>query len=121
MPTSLPQPVFDESIVTAVPTHFETEHPSDTAQYDAIKSIQKKNVAAFKRARGKPDALYPLASALGAHGADAVKRIQDAGQIVFHAAGDTGASNARLYKNELQVADMLAADYHTSDPASVAP
>src|SRR5260221_5736292 len=95
---SLPQPVFDESIVTADPAKFKTDHPSDNQQYAAIQALLKTKVVGFAKSRLKPDGMFSLVDALGPHGPESVKKITDAGQIVFHAIGDTGASDPRAFK-----------------------
>ena len=111
------EPVFAEGVPTPDPTVFTTPHPSDTQLYKQIQQLLTKDVVGFKAARGKPGDLYTLAEALGAHGPDVVQAIQDAGRIVFHCAGDTGASNVKKYGNEISVADHLTDDFHTSAPA----
>ena len=80
----------------------------------------KKDVVGFaKEARGKPGDLYKLEDAMWPHGPDMVKGILKTGQIVFHAAGDTGASNAQKYKNEIRVADQLTNDCKSRTRRSV--
>ncbi len=54
--------------------------------------------------------------ALGPHGADVVEQIAANGRIVFHSAGDSGASNAGKYSDEIRVFDQVAADVHTASP-----
>ncbi len=121
--TPLPQPVFgepvfSEGIPTPDPTVFKTAHPSDAQLYKQIQNLLKKDVVSFKPARGKPGDLFPLESALGAHGPEVVKGIQAAGQIVFHSVGDTGASNVHKYGNEISVADQLSNDFHAAPAGS---
>jgi calcineurin-like phosphoesterase family protein len=108
------EPVFNEGVPSADPTTFKKPHPSDTQLYNQIQALLTKDTVAFSAARGKPDDLYTLESALGAHGPAVVQEIQNAKQIVFHAAGDTGASNVHLYGNEIRVSDQLTNDFHTS-------
>jgi len=108
------EPFFSEGVPTPDPTTFRTAHPSDTNLYNQIQALLTKDVVSFSAARGKPGDLYTLATALGAHGPGDVGVIQNAGQIVFHAAGDTGASNAGKYINEIRVSDQLTNDFHTS-------
>jgi len=121
--TRLPQPlfnepVFNEGVATPDPTQFRQSHPSDTQQYKQIQNLLKKDVVGFQASRAKPGDLFALESALGPHGPEVVQDIQKSGRIVFHAAGDTGASNVRKYGNEVRVFDQLTADCHTADPAS---
>src|SRR5579863_2363006 len=96
--TPLPQPVFDEptfneTAASKDPTGFATPHPSDNAQYNAIHDLLTKDTVAFDPARGQPDYVYTLQLALGPHYQERIAPIGQAGQIVFHAAGDTGASS----------------------------
>jgi len=116
--TPLPQPVFNEGQVTGDPTKFTTTHPSDDALYKQIGDLLQKDAVGFPKSRVAPDALFSLQDALGPHGADSVAAIKKAGKIIFHSAGDTGASSEGKYGNELRVADQLAADCHTSDTAN---
>jgi hypothetical protein len=112
------EPVFSEGVPTPDPTVFTTPHPSDSQFYKQIQKLLTKDVVGFKVARGKPDDLYTLETALGAHGADVIKAINSAGQIVFHCTGDTGASNVKKYGNEISVADHLTNDFHTASPTN---
>jgi hypothetical protein len=112
------EPVFSEGVPTPDPTVFTTPHPSDSQLYKQIGKLLTKDVVGFKAARGTPGDLYTLETALGAHGAEVIKAISNAGQIVFHCAGDTGASNVKKYGNELSVADHLADDFHASGPTN---
>jgi hypothetical protein len=115
--TPFPQPIFNEGSVTLDPTGFRIAHGSDTALYKQIQTLLKKEVVSFDASRAAPGDLYALQDALGPAGKDAVQHIKANGQIVFHAAGDSGASNAGKYGNELRVADQLTADYHIADAA----
>jgi hypothetical protein len=110
------EPTFSEDAVTPDPSGFTKLHSSDTDTYKQIQDLLKKDVVGFAKKRGKPDDLYKLEDAMGTHGPDMVKGILKTGQIIFHAAGDTGASNAQKYKNEIRVADQLTNDCQISDP-----
>ena len=119
----LPQPVFDEptfneAATQPAPTGFAVPHPSDTQQYDAIKKLLATETVSFATMRGKPDDLYTLQDALGPHGAERIAAITKAGQIIFHSAGDTGASNAGKYQHEIKVADQVTEDCQSADPAA---
>src|SRR5690348_6853455 len=119
----LPQPVFGEPVFSEGkpqpdPTTFKQAHPSDSGLYKKIQNLLTKDVVSFKAASGKPGGLYPLQDALGAHGPAVVQEIQTAGQIVFHAAGDTGASNVHLYGNEIRACDQIANDFHATAGAN---
>src|SRR5664279_1438696 len=102
-PTPLVQPVFqqlgfNEANVTPDPHGFHIPHPSDAQLYQQLGDALRKNAVAFDPARGKPDDLYTLAAAYGPAGPAVVQSITQAGQLVFHAVGDTGASNAGRYQ-----------------------
>lgn len=115
--TPLPQPIFDESGTTPDPTRFSQPHPSDNALYKQLGDLLKKDVVGFDPMEGAPDSLYKLETALGPHGAETVAGIQQEKQIVFHAGGDSGASNQGKYKNEIKVADQVTQDCHNADPS----
>jgi calcineurin-like phosphoesterase family protein len=120
---ALPQPVFHEPTFSEGkpspdPEHFWKKHPSDNAQYAQIKKLLTKDVVGFDASRGAPGDLYQLQDALGPHGPETVETISKNGQIVFHAIGDSGASNAGKYKNEIHVADWLSNDCNTADVAN---
>src|SRR5262249_31966618 len=109
--TRVPQPVFHEpnfgeETPTPDPTGFTTQHPSDNAVFDEVKDLLKKDVVGFEKSRGADDDLLQLEHAYGSHGAQVVQKIDHAGKIIFHAFGDSGASNTRKYFNELRVADQ---------------
>src|SRR6267142_4117905 len=114
----LPQPIFNEGNVNPDPTRFRTAHPSDNLQYKEIEKLLKTQVVGFDPSRLAPDEVFGLESAFGAHGPEITKRIKNAGKIIFHAAGDTGASNAGKYGNEISVADQVTSDCRTSNTAN---
>lgn len=121
--TPLPQPVFDEPTFNEIAqsqgqSTFSTPHGSDTAQYNQIQDLLAKDVVLFSASRGEPGDLYTLESALGPHGTETIQQITTAGQIIFHAAGDTGASNAGKYGNELSVANQLTTECQTAVPGA---
>jgi hypothetical protein len=119
--TPLPQPIFHEPVFgedakTADPTGFLTKHPSDNALYKEIGDLSKKDVVDIPESRAANDALFTLAEAYGNHGADVVSAITKSGSILFHSLGDSGASNAGKYPNELRVADQVTLDCTSSPP-----
>jgi hypothetical protein len=93
--SGLPQPIFNEGNVTPDPARFNTAHSSDTRQYKEIEKLLKTQVVGFDPSRVAPDEVFQLESAFGPHGPEIVKRIKTARKIIFHAAGDTGASNMK--------------------------
>jgi hypothetical protein len=124
-PGALSQPIFHEpsfaeGTATRDPNGFGTSHPSDSATYAQIEALLTRNVVGFDPARGQPGDLYTMAQAYGAHGPAVTKLIRQAGRIIFHAVGDTGASSARNYRRQLSVADQLAADA-TASPDGMRP
>ncbi len=118
----LPQPVFSEpvfnedGIPTPDPTTFRTAHDNkaDTQLYKQIQNLLSQDTVSFPASRGNPGDVYSLASALGTQGPSDVKAIQNSGKIVFHAAGDTGATTKSKQSNELSVVDHVTNDFHAS-------
>jgi len=109
------EPIFGEDGSSPDPTGFSTSHPSDSALYKQIGDLSKKNVVAVPKSRIAADQMFALAEAYGSHGAQIVKKITDAGKVIFHAFGDSGASNAGKYPNELRVADQVTLDCMSSE------
>ena len=109
------EPIFSEDDTTPDPTGFGTQHPSDSALYDEIGDLSKKDVVSFDKSRLADDQLFSLEVAYGNHGPSVTEKIKDAGKIVFHILGDSGASESRKYPNELSVADQVTVDSHQSD------
>ena len=117
--TQLPQPVFHEPIFgedgsPPDPTGFSTAHGSDTALYQQIGDLAKKDVVAIPESRIAADQMFGLAEAHGSHGPQITKIIEDAGKIIFHAFDDSGASNSGKYANELRVGDQVTLDSTSS-------
>lgn len=108
--TTLPQPVFNEGNVTPDPTRFKVSHPSDKQQYKELGDLLTKDAVSFQPSRLAPDGFLSLKDALGPHGGERIAQINKSGKIVFHAAGDTGASNEGKYGNEVRVADQITND-----------
>lgn len=117
----LPQPIFHEPIFSEdenlpSPTGFETKHGSDNDTYKEIENLLKKQVVEVPKSRLADDKTFGLESAYGdAHGPLVVDKINEAGKIIFHALGDSGASNVRKYSNELHVSDQVTLDCATAD------
>jgi hypothetical protein len=121
--TTLPEPitrepVFNERKQSVDPTGFLTPHPSDKALYDSLGNLLKRDVVKFEKSRVADGEMMSLADAYGSHGPQLLKQIKAAGKIIFHALGDSGASNAGKYKNEIKVADQLTTDCNISDQAN---
>lgn len=112
------QPVFNEGVATPDPTHFLIPHPSDNALYQKLGNTLQTNTVAFPVSRAAVDEVYPLATAYGARGPATIQAIQHQGKITFHAVGDTGASSANGYSQEIHVADQLSSDVLQSRAAN---
>lgn len=115
----LPDPVFHEPVFGEAdnlpdPNGFSTAHPGDSELYKQIGDLLKKDVVAIPQSRVAADAVFPLAEAYGSHGPQVNKLIEDAGKIIFHALGDSGASNIRKYADELHVSDQVTLDAASS-------
>jgi Calcineurin-like phosphoesterase len=108
------EPTFGETEQLPDPNGFSTEHPSDNEVYKEIEKLLTKEVVAIPPSRMAPDAVLPLADAYGSHGPLVNKKIEDAGKIIFHALGDSGASNVRKYADELHVADQVTLDANSA-------
>ena len=113
-------PIFAEPQPSADPTRYTTPHASDNQAYgemDALIRESKFLPTAFPPVPNTPEPVLTLAAALGNSGARAEAAIQQAGQIVFHSAGDTGAT--RGPKTENEVVDKMLADFTGEDDSSL--
>jgi Calcineurin-like phosphoesterase len=111
------EPVFNEAVVSGDPAGFQEPHPSDNEVYKQIENLLGKDVVSFEKSRVAPGEIFKLEDALGPRGSDIVGQIRGIARIVFHALGDSGASNSQKYGSEINVADQLTADAHTADPS----
>ena len=116
----LPGPIFDEPVfqegqVLPDPSGFHIPHPSDGATYTQLGNLLFTQTTAIPPSRLAPDGLYGLDQAYGAKGPDVVSQIRQAGHIVFHMVGDTGAASAVKDPSELRVADQMVADCQVQD------
>lgn len=116
IPTSNPQ--FGESIPTKDPTKFSVKHGSDTAAYTILDTQKGKlRPRPFPAFAGGPEPVLTLAQSYGKKGDSIVSDIEKAGQIVFHAVGDTG--NTRGPKDQDVVSDKMVSDFDETNPAAV--
>ncbi len=104
-------PVFAEPMPSPDPTNFRNpvtdQKLRETSQVDS-----------FPRPRGTTaEPRMQLADALGSQGASRVAAIQAAGQIVFHALGDSGSTKGP--STQSLVADKLVADFDEHNPADI--
>ncbi|HVJ54123.1 MAG TPA: metallophosphoesterase [Aliidongia sp.] len=104
------EPVFNETQDTPVPPYFTVPHPSDDDIYKQVEDLLTKDVVGFAPSRGAPDDLFSLAEAYGDAGASITGAIAKNGHIVFDVIGDSGASAAMYFKDEISVAARLTED-----------
>src|SRR5208283_1012615 len=112
----LTQPVFDEPDPTPDPNGFKVP-PNDNGRYAEVEELLKKDVVGFPQSRIPDDGFFSLQSAWGPRAAAVINGIEQAGQIVFQAIGDSGAASARTFPSEIRVADEITRELHTAkDP-----
>lgn len=110
-------PIFSEPGVTPDPTKFKVPHASDSQAYaemDALIKASKFLPLSFPTLAGVAEPIFNLADALGSSGPATVAKIQNAGRIVFHSAGDTGATQGP--KSENAVVDKMLTDFDGESP-----
>jgi hypothetical protein len=110
------QPEFAEPIFTDDPKKFVVPHASDNAAYAIIDKLDKDHKLLpmpFPAVDGTKEPTLTLARVLGSAGASVEAAITAAGQIVFHAVGDTGST--RGPKTQDEVADKMVSDYDDQD------
>jgi hypothetical protein len=116
---TLDQPIFDEPVfqegkVTPDPKSFRISHPSDDATYAKLGNLLETQTCAFPDSRANPDGLYLFETAFGAAGEKYAQQIRQAGEINFHAVGDTGSVTVSKYSNELRVSDAMVQDFSST-------
>ena len=114
--TELNKPVFGQPEPTADPTKFKVPHPSDDPVYKEIDELNREHKIAplpFPSPRGLPEPRLTLAAVLGMNAQSLQKVITANGQLVFHAAGDTG--NTRGPETQNLVTDKMVADFSDDD------
>lgn len=119
LPHVLPAPIFDEPVFQEGkfipdPTNFLQPHPSDSATYAQLAALLHTQTTPFGPSQIAPNELYSLEQVYGVHGPEVTQAIKQAGQIAFHIAGDTGASDVGKYAQEVKVADRMVADIHAA-------
>ena len=111
-------PSFAQPAPTPDPGTFRVRHPSDSGAYKIIDTEQKLHQIkplTFPASRGGPEPILTLDQVLGGGNHEAT--ITAAGQIVFHAVGDTG--NVSRPAPQSLVADAMTADFTEADPRDV--
>lgn len=113
------EPAFNEQTKSVDPSGFMVPHPSDKELYKEVSNDLKKKVVSFEISRVPGDQCFELADAYGNQGKSVIKQFQEAGKIIFHVLGDSGASVAgKKYQHELSVADQVTLDCATSNQAN---
>jgi hypothetical protein len=117
-PMSTSGPQFGEPAPTPDPDKFTVKHGSDAAAYKILDS-QKGRIPPrpFPVVTGQDEPKLTLTDALGSKGEDIASEIQRAGQIVFHAVGDTG--NTKGPRDQDEVSDKMVADFEGENPQDV--
>jgi hypothetical protein len=123
VPRTATNPVFAEPGYMQDPSQFKTPHAKDSVVYnelDQLKKLHQFNPLPFRVVNGVAEPVIKLGAAFGSSGDEVEQNIEKAGQIVFHSAGDTGATTARLaFADEYDVVDKMIADFDEKDPAAV--
>jgi hypothetical protein len=107
-----PTPSFAQPEAGPDPTRFLVYHPTDAAAYKAIDKLNAEHKLApipFPAPRGGVEPVLTLEQVFGPAGAATIKAITQAGQMVFHAVGDTGNTRGPDPQNE--VADKMLSDF----------
>jgi Calcineurin-like phosphoesterase len=114
-PKPVANPVFAEPGYMQDPTQFKEAHASDKVAYgelDALQKLHEFNPLPFLVVDGVTEPILKLSDALGSSGSQREAAIEKNGQIVFHSAGDTGATTAKLaLKDEYDVVSKMIADF----------
>ena len=108
---------FAEPAPSPDPAQFVVKHGSDSAAYkilDSEKDLLKPRPFPVP-ADAEPK--LRLADAIGEKGPEVERSIQSAGQIVFHAIGDSG--NTHGPNDEEMVADKMVSDFDEPSPRAV--
>ena len=105
-------PIFSEPSVTADPTKYKVPHASDSQAYGEMDDLIKASKflpLSFPTVAGVAEPIFNLADAFGSPGPATVAKIQQAGRIVFHFAGDTGCTKGP--KSENTVVEKMLTDF----------
>ena len=111
------EPHFAQPAYTPDPARFRVTHGSDTAAYRILDANRNPQPIGFPAPRGGVEPVLSLADAWGPAGPGIEQTALKAGQIVFHAVGDTG--NTRSTAPQNAVADKLAADFSEPEEKDV--
>ena len=103
---------FAQPAPVAASGHFRTQHLSDKAPYAILDKLQEEHAikpTAFPVSRGGVEPMLTLAQIWGSVGKAKEQEITQAGQIVFHAVGDTG--NTRSVAPQEAVVEKMESDF----------
>jgi len=109
--TTSAQPVFAQPQPSPDPTGF--KNPVTDQNLQEIAALQP----VPQPAGGAVEPILTLQQVYGSAGGAKAQAIQQAGQIVFHSAGDTGSAKGPTTQS--LVADKLVSDFTESNPADV--
>jgi hypothetical protein len=113
-PAATGQPVFAQPTPSPDPTGF-VDTTSDEGDYSLNDPTLMEPIPAPRGGATEP--VLTLEQILGDAGPTQVAAIQQAGQIVFHAVGDTGSVKGPATQS--LVADKMVSDFDEADPADV--
>ena len=111
-------PQFSESVRTPAPKKFIVRHGSDKQAYSILDAEKGKiKPLPFPVLQGAKEPVMHLADAFGKQGSAIESSINKAGQIVFHALGDTG--NTKGPKDEGLVSEKMVSDFDDTQSEAV--
>ncbi|MBV8566891.1 MAG: metallophosphoesterase [Methylobacteriaceae bacterium] len=111
---------FAQPEPVAAPAHFRTQHLSDKAAYDILDKLRKQHAlkpTIFPPSRGGAEPVLTLQQIWGSEADVRLNEIAKAGQIIFHAVGDTG--NTRSVLPQEAVVDKMENDFSEEHPQSM--
>lgn len=109
-------PQFAQPAPTPDPTAYQVTHASDKAAYAILDSERGRLLPRAFPAGPVAEPTLALADAIGSNGPAAEAAITGAGQIVFHALGDTGNTTSATAENT--VTDKLVSDFAEEQPGA---
>ena len=111
---STDDPQFGQPAPSPDPTGFRTP-VTDTGDYSKVNATLLQPVPQPRGTAAEP--ILTLEEVFGSAGPARTKAIEQAGQIVFHAVGDTGSVKGP--SSQSLVADKMVSDFTEDDPADV--
>ncbi len=118
-PRSVDHPTFAQPEPTADPGTFRVRHPSDKEAYAEIKQLNAEHKVfplKFPPPRGGTEPTLTLFDVFGGNQV-ALDKINNSGQILFHATGDCGSTRGPQTQNE--VTDKMVSDFNEADTKEV--